>query len=552
MFARFALIKCYDESLIVRASIETVFSQFCSPAFIQKHFSGHLSDTSELDSNLDTKLPNIFIIKKKHSPTKISGEIIKRQDDRFINLTFIWEFESIKITGSSRSWTKINYKIYSQRGEYADVEYGTATGLTLSSLFAIKDVFGEEYFEENTPQAYASKNFNHSTYGNNFGKDPSYTSLQSSHPAMFSKLSLIVLILVSSILIPFSFISYSDLSEPDKSDSNPDQLLGQNIHDEQSEIEPTKPYQDDSIQNLKPEQDIESTNLIAPITQDTHTLGLEYPRFKGMTFSQDISACPLNPDLVTHLQILARVTDRLKVSAQGDVSCLDDYLSLSEKYGFKNTIVIDLTNNDMENRDRIAKISAVINNNPANVEMVVVGQNTIYDGLLEPSQLSRYINFAKKSILSSNVKIGTRDAIETWTHYLNKNSPYIKQIKNSSDFIMIEYFPLFWMDENTNNQNTTKDLENALSELSADKKIIVETGWPYVVTYYGKKHFYDQEQALHAILGSIGNTDYFVFEAFSSNHPVKTVYKVSVSVPRTFVLDDFSVIEAPHKKQKNF
>ena len=55
----------------------------------------------------------------------------------------------------------------------------------------------------------------------------------------------------------------------------------------------------------------------------------------------------------------------------------------------------------------------------------------------------------------------------------------------------------------------------------------------------------------HAILEALGSTDYFVFEAFSSDLPEKIVYKVTVSNPE-FADAKFSVIVGTQQKVDEF
>jgi len=202
---------------------------------------------------------------------------------------------------------------------------------------------------------------------------------------------------------------------------------------------------------------------------------------------------------------------------------IDHVPYIAKEFGLKVSLGIWLSDDRALNEIEITKALKAINDNPAVIDRVFVGNEAVLRGELTAEDLSAYILRVKKAISNKKIEVGTVDVPALWT-----NNP---EMAKQSAFIGINLLP-YW--EGVSAEKSMDWVEDYVAQMQKEfprKKIVItEAGWPSegrvkrgavpspAMAAYFYRHF--------LTLSTVKNYDYYVLEAF--DQPFKAVKEGAV------------------------
>lgn len=201
--------------------------------------------------------------------------------------------------------------------------------------------------------------------------------------------------------------------------------------------------------------------------------------------------------------------DRIRIFETGEM--LDVILEESDKYNIRIDIGIDLTEDQQENREKIAEIIRIAGDYQ-NVSSFIVGANELWDKTLTVDELIENLDFANSQ---TRKNISTINGYDMWyrNHYVD--------VADHVDFITVN---MFYQQDSENPLDAVSTIEDEVSNLERkyEKPILVETGWS--TTESSKK----QQELFFDILNQT-DVSYLQFEwadEFWKDDPVESGYGI--------------------------
>ena len=196
----------------------------------------------------------------------------------------------------------------------------------------------------------------------------------------------------------------------------------------------------------------------------------------GMSFSPlrlgDDPAQDLYPALEEIEQDIALLAGQVhSIRTYGVGGTLGDIPSLANKYGMTVTLGAWLTSDPEGNRAELQKLITVARTNPKTVKRVIIGNETILRGELQPDELAAYLDWARSELKKLKIPVSTG---EPWNIWLAK-----PELARHADFIAAHFLP-YWEGIGLNDavghvDATVKMLRTAFPNLPV---VLAEVGWP--------------------------------------------------------------------------
>jgi len=211
-------------------------------------------------------------------------------------------------------------------------------------------------------------------------------------------------------------------------------------------------------------------------------------QFKGVAYTpshlyseqqkdEQITEAMLRQDL----EQLSRVTKRVRTYTVGAYGVdhapafgQDRIPYLAKDYGLKVTLGVWLGNNAQWSEAEIAKAIQVINDNPAVVDRVIVGNEAVgVRAELTAGQVADAIKRIKRSITNKRIEVGYTDVWGAWMR------DGMGQIADASDFVGIHLLP-YWegVSLKKSMDYVTTSYGYIQKKFPGKKVVIGETGWP--------------------------------------------------------------------------
>ena len=236
------------------------------------------------------------------------------------------------------------------------------------------------------------------------------------------------------------------------------------------------------------------------------------------------------------LELLGNVTHNIRTyaSAEGSMPLIPD---LAKKHGLtvlqgawlgsvKADDSVKSAKLKAKNDIEIAELIRSANEHPDVVKRVLVGNEVLLRGDLEPDELIEYIRLVKKSVKQPV------SYADVWSMYM-KYPQLIKEV----DFITIHILP-YWedepisvMDAPAHIERIYKQVQKEADSISPNKSILIgESGWPSVGKQRGVSvpSVLNEAQFIRAFIkvATKNNFDYNIVEAF--NQPWKAAFEGTI------------------------
>ncbi len=236
------------------------------------------------------------------------------------------------------------------------------------------------------------------------------------------------------------------------------------------------------------------------------------------------------------LELLGNVTHNIRTyaSAEGSMPLIPD---LAKKHGLtvlqgawlgsvKADDSVKSAKLKVKNDIEIAELIRSANEHPDVVKRVLVGNEVLLRGDLEPDELIEYIRLVKKSVKQPV------SYADVWSMYM-KYPQLIKEV----DFITIHILP-YWedepisvMDAPAHIERIYKQVQKEADSISPNKSILIgESGWPSVGKQRGVSvpSVLNEAQFIRAFIkvATKNNFDYNIVEAF--NQPWKAAFEGTI------------------------
>ena len=248
----------------------------------------------------------------------------------------------------------------------------------------------------------------------------------------------------------------------------------------------------------------------------------------GMSFSPlrqgDDPAKGLYPSQEEIEQDLVLLTGKVhSIRTYGVGGTLADIPALASKHGLTVTLGAWLTGDDAGNRAELQKLIEVARSNPKTVKRVIIGNETILRGELDPERLAGYLDWTRSQLKKLKIPVSTGEPWNVWIA-----NP---ELAGHADFIAAHFLP-YWEGINLNEavghiDATVQMLKDTFPKLPV---LLAEVGWPSNGRTLKSANASESHEAmfLRRFLARAEQAkyDYFLMEAF--DQPWKTDSEGSV------------------------
>ena len=178
---------------------------------------------------------------------------------------------------------------------------------------------------------------------------------------------------------------------------------------------------------------------------------------------------PSHEEIEQDLLLLAGKVHSIRTYGVGGT--LGEIPSLASKYGFRVILGAWLTSDAEDNKAELQKLIEVARANPKTVKGVIIGNETILRGELQPEELAGYLDWTRSELKKLKMPVSTGEPWNIWIA-----NP---ELAAHVDFIAAHFLP-YWegvdLDEAVGHIDATVQLlQNAFPKRPV---VLAEVGWP--------------------------------------------------------------------------
>jgi exo-beta-1,3-glucanase (GH17 family)/cellulose synthase/poly-beta-1,6-N-acetylglucosamine synthase-like glycosyltransferase len=214
---------------------------------------------------------------------------------------------------------------------------------------------------------------------------------------------------------------------------------------------------------------------------------------------------PSRQQIREDMELLSKYTGKIRTYTQeGSLTEIPD---LAAEKNLQVTLGIWLSDNKAENQDQIARAIEVVNSSK-NIDLVVVGNETLYRAALKKEELMEYIDTVRNAV---RVPVTTAETWDVWIKY--------PELADHVDVIAAHILP-YWENFSAGHSlDFVPEKAGELKKLFPNKPLLLaEVGWPSRGRARGDAEASRAEQALYLrnLVNQLNQEDYnfFVLEAF--------------------------------------
>ncbi len=201
--------------------------------------------------------------------------------------------------------------------------------------------------------------------------------------------------------------------------------------------------------------------------------GFAYNGFRlGQSPLAPAPSWPSDEELAEDVALLSKYSNRLRTYSARDAESIP---ALAREHGMTITAGAWLSTEKEENEKEIKQLLVMMRDN-ANIDRVMVGNETLLRGDLTVAELIRYVDIVKRR---ARVPVSTAESWDMWLTHDRERSRQMHELARHLDFLTVHLLP-YW--EGVPRAGAVKHVMRRYDEMRREypnKKIVIgEVGWP--------------------------------------------------------------------------